>query len=320
MPAKKKNQKSAEIKEFFRESALFVLDILYNAVIIVVLVVLIRSFLISPFRVVGSSMADTLASNEFILINKLSYQLGEPDRGDPVVFRPPITSKYSHKFEEPVITDDNGVANLDISDLETTKKVVYCQNRFLQKLPFCISRIESGDLIYFRSAAGSAGNVIATGWGQAAKSLVTTDDKRANTISILGQPNTAYLIRIYDAAGPEYFVKRVIGVPGDTVKIENGRTYLKTSIDEEFKEVDESEYLNTENLNHTYFSQRVDTNTFVVPEGQYFVMGDNRNHSNDSRSWFSPIDQQHTPFVDRDFIDGKVLIVLWPIQDLRLID
>ncbi|MFH0820499.1 MAG: signal peptidase I, partial [Candidatus Peregrinibacteria bacterium] len=103
-PKKEKNplQSFSAPRRLFHEAALFLLDILYNAIIIILLVVLIRSFLISPFRVIGSSMADTLASNEFILIDRLSYRLGVPQRGDAIVFRPPITNKYGPKFEETI--------------------------------------------------------------------------------------------------------------------------------------------------------------------------------------------------------------------------
>src|SRR3989338_1314182 len=87
---------------FWKEAALFLLDILYNAAIIIVLVVVIRPFIISPFRVVGSSMADTLHSKEFIIVNKFTYALGEPKRQDIIVFRPPISNKYSPKFEEEI--------------------------------------------------------------------------------------------------------------------------------------------------------------------------------------------------------------------------
>ena len=64
-------------------------DVLLNIVIILAIVGLIRTFLISPFQVEGKSMTSTLEHKEYIIINKLAYHLGSPDRGEIVVFRPP---------------------------------------------------------------------------------------------------------------------------------------------------------------------------------------------------------------------------------------
>lgn len=313
----KKHRKTAA-KRPLRELSLFLLDILYNAVIIITLVVLIRSFLISPFRVIGSSMADTLHSNEFILIDKLSYHLGEPRRGDPIVFLPPITNKYAHKFEEAVSTDANGIAELKIDELESQKRVFYCRNNLVKKFWFCKDRVNENDLVYYRPINGDPNDAIDITWKNADKKTISRDDVKSGATQIAGKPNQSYLLRIYDSTGPDYFVKRVIGIPGDTIYLENGRVYLKMTDSDEFVELDET-YLNEENQFNTYFKKTPEMSEFLVPEGQYFVMGDNRSHSNDSRHWFSPIDENPTPFVSQEEISGRVLIVLWPPNDLRLI-
>ena len=66
-----------------------VIEIVLNIVIIVAVVTGIRTFLISPFRVDGESMINTLEDNQYIIINKLAYTIGVPDRGDVVVLEPP---------------------------------------------------------------------------------------------------------------------------------------------------------------------------------------------------------------------------------------
>ncbi|MDA1208819.1 MAG: signal peptidase I [bacterium] len=68
-------------------------DVVLNIVIIVGIVVAIRTFLISPFQVEGNSMLETLEHQEYIIINKLGYFIGKPDRGDIVIFRPPNEPK-----------------------------------------------------------------------------------------------------------------------------------------------------------------------------------------------------------------------------------
>ncbi len=71
------------------------IDVFFNIVVIVAIVAVIRTFLVSPFQVEGSSMTNTLENNEYIIINKLGYYIGDPKRGDIVVFRPPTdTSKH----------------------------------------------------------------------------------------------------------------------------------------------------------------------------------------------------------------------------------
>ncbi len=68
-------------------------DVLLNIVVIVAIVATIRTFLVSPFQVEGKSMLSTLEHEEYIIINKLAYYIGSPNRGDVVVFRPPTNPK-----------------------------------------------------------------------------------------------------------------------------------------------------------------------------------------------------------------------------------
>lgn len=313
------HKKALVEKRPLKEFGMFLADILYNAVVIITLVVLIRTFLISPFRVIGSSMADTLVNNEFILIDKLSYTFGEPRRGDPIVFLPPISNKYPYKFQETVTTDENGVGTLDISDLKTDKQVFYCQNKLIKSFWLCTEKVNVNDLVYSRPVqANDQNGLIDLSWKNASKKLVSVQEVSDHSLQIEGEKNQKYMIRIYNSTGPEYFVKRVIGIPGDTIRIENGRVYLKKVDETEFTELNEV-FLNDENRFNTYVQKFDELNEYVVPAGHYFALGDNRNHSNDSRHWYSPIDEVHTPFVPLDEISGRVLIVLWPPNHLRLI-
>jgi len=94
----------------------------------------------------------------------------------------------------------------------------------------------------------------------------------------------------------KYFVKRVVGVGGDHIEIKDGSLYRN-------EELVEEEYTNS-------VIEGSDTTNLIVPEGQYFVMGDNRKlmMSNDSRS-FGPIDE--------DEIIGRIDGVIWPLSKFK---
>lgn len=206
----------------------FWLDIVLDMIIIASVVFLVRTFIISPFQVYGSSMCDTLnyidnecqkGYGEYIIINKFGYQnffgwqVGLPQRGDIIVFHPP------HNQEE-------------------------------------------------------------------------------------------------------YFIKRVIGLPGETVKLKDGDVYIYNNEHPEGFELEES-YLNSENKGNTLPTAGI--STFEVPADHYFVMGDNRKGSSDSRRCFEegrvmnePCGKgENTPFLPRQNIEGKAWLVLWPLSKLE---
>lgn len=93
------------------------------------------------------------------------------------------------------------------------------------------------------------------------------------------------------------FIKRVIATGGDTVRVNGGRVYLNGVPLEE-------DYINE----YPYG----DYGPSVVPEGHYFVLGDNRNNSWDSR-------ETSVGFVSIERIKGKAFLVYWPLDQLRLL-
>lgn len=98
-----------------------------------------------------------------------------------------------------------------------------------------------------------------------------------------------YPDRLSDSGSRLNFVKRVVGLPGDTVEIKAG--YL---------------YVNGAKYDEKFLHERMDADfgPYTVPEGHYFLMGDNRNNSNDSRN-------AKVGAVARDMIVGKVEGVIW---------
>jgi signal peptidase I len=94
------------------------------------------------------------------------------------------------------------------------------------------------------------------------------------------------------------FIKRVIAVGGDRVKIVDGVVYLNG------EKLDEP-YVVTTYRDHANFPE------IVVPPHHYFVLGDHRNSSNDSRSWGC---------VGRRYIYGKAVFAYWPMDRLGLVE
>ncbi len=99
------------------------------------------------------------------------------------------------------------------------------------------------------------------------------------------------------------FIKRVIGLPGDTVELKNGYVYINS------KKLDESAYLH--NDVRTYGGAFLkDNQPIIVPDNNYFVMGDNRPFSSDSREW---------GLLVRTKVIGKSFFVYWPLNTMRLV-
>ena len=92
------------------------------------------------------------------------------------------------------------------------------------------------------------------------------------------------------------FVKRVIGLPGETVEVKDGVPYVNGIV------------LDEPYLLHKDMSNR---DGVGLGDGEYYVMGDNRNHSNDSRAWGA---------VPAENIRGKVWMVYWPAPGIQILD
>lgn len=187
-----------------------ILDVVFNIVVIIGIVAGIRTFLVSPFQVEGNSMTSTLEDNEYIIINKLAYYIGEPERGDIVVFRPPTEAK-------------------------------------------------------------------------------------------------------------KYYVKRVIGIGGDEVRIEDGYVWVKPAGEDAFARLEEP-YLDERNSGHTFrhppSGGDLSEIVYTVPAGSYVLLGDNRQGSLDSRSFQMP-DGSYQPYVAEDSIKGRVWFVALPIDKIQ---
>lgn len=107
----------------------------------------------------------------------------------------------------------------------------------------------------------------------------------------------------------QLFVKRVIGLPGDKVVIKEGKIYINDS-----EEPLEEDYLPEEWTVGNDASNLPDgKNEYNVPEGSYFLMGDNRNISNDARYW-------NNTYVKKDKIIAKAMCVYFPFNHMHALE
>ena len=113
----------------------------------------------------------------------------------------------------------------------------------------------------------------------------------------LHDPQVGDIVMLYYPIDPnKSFVKRVIAEENDVVRIVNGRVYRNEVLIGD-------EYVPAEYRSHE------DLGPLVIPEGYYFVMGDHRNNSSDSRHW---------GMVPKKYIIGKVQLRWWPIPKARI--
>lgn len=194
-PDLKKSRIGAEIFEFVWETAKVVL-------VSLIIILPIRFYLIQPFFVKGSSMVPNFHDKEYILVDKWTYRLGRPERGDVVIFRYP------------------------------------------------------------------------------------------------GNPQ-------------EYFIKRIIGLPGETVLAGNNNSVV--IYNQRYPDgfvVNEKGYLPA--TNPTYCGQNTTWcgTKVTLKTDEYFMMGDNREHSSDSR-FFGP--------VNISYFAGMAWLRLWPLNEISFI-
>ncbi|HZD22678.1 MAG TPA: signal peptidase I, partial [Acidimicrobiia bacterium] len=173
-----------------------------------VIAVLIKTFLVQPFWIPSESMLDTIHVNDRVMVNKLAFRFGEPQRGDVVVFHDPSLEEVEDSMPEAVI----------------------------------------------RSVLEAVG------------------------------------IR---TRGKDDLIKRVIGLPGETITISDNQVHIDGVA-----------------MSEPYLDEDVvmpDAGPFTVGEDEVFVMGDNREFSFDSRR-FGPIDYE-------DLV-GRAFIIIWPVSNI----
>jgi len=100
----------------------------------------------------------------------------------------------------------------------------------------------------------------------------------------------------------QFFIKRVIGLPGEEIKIENGTVTIINADNPQGSVLDENAYLPAGLQTGSTIDRK-------LGDGEYFVMGDNRPFSSDSRAWGT---------VPKTDIIGKVMLRAWPLSQISV--
>jgi signal peptidase I len=105
------------------------------------------------------------------------------------------------------------------------------------------------------------------------------------------------------------FIKRVIGLPGETVELRQKKVYINGApLDEPYVHFLEPPGTRSAETEVTSADLRERFGPVTVPPDQYFVMGDNRDNSQDSRYW---------GFLPRDYVKGRALVIYWSYESDR---
>ncbi len=135
------------------------------------------------------------------------------------------------------------------------------------------------------------------------KTVVAAGSKNIFTVSPFRGVKREEVIVFRNPRNPsQFFIKRVIGLPGEKVVISNGRVRIYNKEHPEGFILDERDYLAV-NI------ATMPSKTIVAKDGEYVVFGDNRRNSSDSRYWGT---------LREDLIIGKVALRAWPINDFKV--
>lgn len=124
----------------------------------------------------------------------------------------------------------------------------------------------------------------------------------------IGTPERFEIV-VFHAPEQKNYIKRIIGLPGDSIAYEDDQLYINgEAVDEPY--LDEYKEEISEGTLTEDFTLEERTNLTEIPEGYFFVMGDNRRYSKDSRI---------IGLVPEDEIIGTTSLIFWPLQDFSIV-
>ncbi len=129
--------------------------------------------------------------------------------------------------------------------------------------------------------------------GSMENTIMTGDRVIANRLAYIRKPPERFQVVVFKFPDDESrnYVKRIIGLPGETVELRDGKVFIDGGA------LKEGGYIPEE--------PKGDFGPFAVPDDHYFMLGDNRNHSHDSKNW-------DDPFVAKNKILGEVMFGYFP--------
>lgn len=152
--------------------------------------------------------------------------------------------------------------------------------------------MQTGDHIIVNKAA-----YVSLDLHKVSKFIPFYEAEEGKVIDLFGEPSRGDVV-IIDSPNPppDQLIKRIVGVPGDTVEIRGGILFINGERIQE---------------DYTRAAPSLSLSPVVVEDDSYFVLGDNRSRSNDSRNFGQ---------VDRDRIVGKAWLSYWPLGDFGIVD
>ena len=125
----------------------------------------------------------------------------------------------------------------------------------------------------------------------------------------IGEPKRFDIV-VFHAPEKKNYIKRVIGLPGETLEYKNDQLYINGEpIDEPYLDAYKSQ-ITEGTLTEDFSLKDIGVNLEEVPEGFVFVMGDNRRYSKDSR---------HIGLVDQKEIIGNTSLIFWPFSEIKIV-
>lgn len=125
----------------------------------------------------------------------------------------------------------------------------------------------------------------------------------------IGEPKRFDIV-VFHAPEQKNYIKRVIGLPGDSLEYKDDQLYINGEpIDEPYLDAYKAEIAGG-TLTEDFTLKDIDVSLDEIPKGYVFVMGDNRRNSKDSR---------HIGLVDQKEIIGNTSLIFWPFNDIKIV-